>query len=187
MISEATVVAIIDESRTSKSPICTCEDMTSDAMNVTCANTMVSVILAVSFSRVRPTSFEKSPPMNAPKSTPPMIMMVKLRIPSPTVVNPWNPKSTTSSTTRKSATDVASLKRLSPSNISESLRGAPYSLKRASTATGSVAEMSAPKRRVIVRGTATPSIASTAYSRSPITAVDTRRLRKGKDSKRNLG
>ena len=57
---------------------------------------------------------------------------------------------------RKSASDVPSLKRLSPSKIRESRLGAPYSLKSASTATGSVAEISAPKIRVTMNGTSKP-------------------------------
>src|SRR3989338_3065912 len=42
---------------------------------------------------------------------------------------------------------------LSPSKIKANLLGTPYSLKRASTATGSVAEISAPKRSATSKGT----------------------------------
>ncbi len=162
MMSEAIVVAMIDEMRTSKSPMWIWDEITSARMKVTCARTMVSVMLAVSFSLHHPMSFANIPPINAPNATPPIIMIVKLKIPKPTVGNPWKPKSTISRSTKKSATDVASLKRLSPSKTSDSLRGAPYSLKSASTATGSVAEMSAPKRSVTASGTANPRSANTA-------------------------
>jgi hypothetical protein len=62
----------------------------------------------------------------------------------------------TLSATKKSASAVPSLNRLSPSKIRVSLFGAPSSLKSARTATGSVADMSEPKRKVTISGTSIP-------------------------------
>ena len=49
------------------------------------------------------------------------------------------------------------MKRLSPSNMRVSLFGAQSSLKRARTATGSVAEMSDPNKNVTMSGTSIPT------------------------------
>jgi hypothetical protein len=57
---------------------------------------------------------------------------------------------------RNNATAVPSLNKLSPSNNKLSLFGVHKSLNRASTATGSVAEIIIPKSKVIINGTGRP-------------------------------
>jgi len=61
-----------------------------------------------------------------------------------------------SSIIKKVAKEVASLNKLSPSNIIANLLGAPKSLKSAKTATGSVAEINEPKRSRNIKGSSKP-------------------------------
>lgn len=81
---------------------------------------------------------------------------------------------TIQSATRKSASAVPSLKRLSPSKIRVRRFGAPSSLKRASTATGSVAEIRAQNKNVTARGTSIPTNESPHESQKPMNTADTR-------------
>jgi len=60
--------------------------------------------------------------------------------------------------TKKRASAVPSLKSDSPSNMSVNRLGAPSSLKSANTATGSVAEISEPKRNATGNGISIPKI-----------------------------
>ncbi len=94
--------------------------------------------------------------MNPPIAIPPRTIVVNMNIPSAKEDIPDHPTAIISRMIRKSASDVPSLKRLSPSKIRARRFGAPYSLKSASTATGSVAEISAPKRSVTMNGSGKP-------------------------------
>jgi hypothetical protein len=73
-------------------------------------------------------------------------MVVNIKIPSPSELIPCHPERRISRIMRKRAREVPSLNNDSPSKIRDNRFGAPYSLKSASTATGSVAEISAAKR-----------------------------------------
>jgi hypothetical protein len=67
------------------------------------------------------------------------------------------PSKITHRSTKNKATAVPSLKRLSHSNNNASLLGAHIDLKIESTATGSVAEMSVPNIKQIMKGISNPT------------------------------
>lgn len=74
--------------------------------------------------------------------------------------------------TRNNDNAVPSLRRLSPSKINVSLRGAPISLKRASTETGSVADMSVQKSKRKRKGILIPKKPRIQYSIPAMTNAD---------------
>lgn len=106
---------------------------------------------------IHPIIFENNTPVKAPNAIPqnnietkdqnPMIYVSSVIIP---------PSKITQRITRKRATAVPSLKRLSPSNMSASLLGAHIDLNIARTATGSVAEISEPNNKHTINGTCNP-------------------------------
>lgn len=86
----------------------------------------------------------------------PMTIILKLQIHERSVCELNVCAFMSSSRTRKSARDVPSLKRLSPSKRRRSLFGTHISLKIARTATGSVDEMIIPKSSIRTRGMSNP-------------------------------
>jgi hypothetical protein len=76
---------------------------------------------------------------------------------------------------RKSTTATPSLKSDSPAIFVSRLFGAPSVFKTASTAIGSVGEMSAPKSRHTMKGRSRPTPSSTIQMTPPMIAVDASR------------
>ena len=91
-------------------------------------------------------------PSTVPVIIPPINTMKNSIIPL-VIVDPEKlPRSTTPRIILNTTRAVPSLKRLSPSTSRFSRFGAPISLNRATTATGSVADMREPNRRDTPRG-----------------------------------
>ncbi|MCY1547767.1 hypothetical protein D9M68_838400 [compost metagenome] len=89
-----------------------------------------------------------------------------------TVLDPLKPCSMTASITRKSATAVPSLNKLSPSKIIVSRFGAPNSLNNAKTATGSVDEIIAPNSKATINGIGIPTYGNAKNNNPAIANVE---------------
>lgn len=118
--------------------------------------------------------FEKKTQMNSPNKIPQMSILKKDS--TPTLID--HPVMCHSkiipSITRNNAREVPSLNILSHSKISASRRGAPTLLKIERTATGSVEEMRAPKRRHIRKFISKPRRGKVKYNTvDTITAENT--------------
>ncbi len=165
-------------------------ERTSAARNVACARTRVRASSRNGSFLSFPIIFENATPTNPQKSIPKAIIdrndhaQVE-KVPSPSKCVTDEKKlscaaseapdisATTDNTTKKRASAVPSLKRLSPSKMRVSRFGAPSSLKSARTATGSVAEMSVQKRSATTRGISIPKSPRTNWSPKPITSAET--------------
>ena len=142
-------------------------------INTKCAEIVIRVTVANSFWRVKRIAREKSAAITNPKAMPASTMMPKSSTPWKIVLPPWNPSVATASTTKKSATAVPSLNKLSPSKIMLSRFGALASLKSVSAAAGSVAEITAPNSNAKINGISKPISGKVSVSKPAITRVET--------------
>lgn len=118
----------------------------------------VSQISTSSLLFIHQMTFEKSIPVRVQNIIHPNNIDKNFHDHSMYVVQVTIPHSSiTPNITRKSATAVPSLKRLSHSKRIVSLRGAPIDLKIDSTATGSVAEISIQNNKHTKNGTGNPT------------------------------
>jgi hypothetical protein len=106
--------------------------------------------------------------MRVPTPMPPTDTQTKSTAPRTTVRGPTPPDVPAERMMMNSTIPVASLNKLSPSTRTDSRSGALRSLKRATTATGSVAEISAPNSRAALQERGV-----TAATMLPTMAVDT--------------
>jgi len=100
---------------------------------------------------------ENKSPKSIPIIIPHTIITTNCAIPLNATPPSKYPPIIISISTKKNATAVPSLNKLSHSNIRLNLCGVPKSLNNASTATGSVAEIITPNSNEIIIGTSIPS------------------------------
>lgn len=150
--------------------------MISELIKVICAKSIVRTVSTSSLFFIKPITFEKATPIKSPNMIPQNTIEKNFQKPikAASGVN-TPPEVIIARTTKKRATAVPSLKRLSHSNIMVSLLGAQSFLKIESTATGSVAEISTQNKRQIRNGTSTQKygiIGNRKYSQTETKEAD---------------
>jgi len=152
-------------------------EIASESKNVVCAAVIVKVISASSTFLIFSKNFEKIYHINKPKNIPHNTIDKNAN-------QPWNSEdhiekcspcaivSKIPSIIKNTANDVPSLNKLSHSKIKDNLLGAHTDLNKASTATGSVAEIIAQNNNVTIKGIWNQIISKIRYNHHQIINVE---------------